>query len=126
MDLRTPAGPPLKARSGYQVSIPTGSSDVVIELNGVEVMRISLGAIMSIKSQNDLSFEAPNITLKAGNSVRIEAGVSIALKSGVMMTLDSGASMALKGCGTMALKSGVSMTLDAAKVDINNGALEIV
>jgi hypothetical protein len=118
MELRRSAALPLKTVSGYQVSIPAGSSDVVIQLNGVEVLRISLGATMSIKSQTDLSLEAPNITLKAANVVKIEAGASIGFKAGSMMTLESGA--------TMSMKSGGSLTLDSAKVDINHGALEIL
>jgi len=108
------------------VSIPPGTTDVVIQLNGAEVLRISLGATMSIKSQNDLLFEAPNITLKAGNLVNIQAGTSIGLKAGSMMTLEGGLSLAVKAGSAISLRSGGSMTLDSAKVDLNNGALEVV
>jgi hypothetical protein len=120
MDPRALTAPLLKAQSGYQVSIPAGSSDVVIQLNGAEVMRISLGATMSIKSQNDLSFEAPNITLKADKSVTIQAGTgAIALKSGTMMRLECGSDMLLKSSSTMNLKSGSEMDLKGSQVNIN-------
>jgi hypothetical protein len=120
MIVRATAGPQLKALSGYQVSIPEGSSDVVIQLNGTEVLRISLGATMSIKSQNDLSFEAPNITFKADNSVKIQTRTgSLELKSGSMMRLECGSDMTLKSSSTMNLKSGSEMDLKGSQVNIN-------
>lgn len=51
MDLRVPDSPLLKSVTGYRVSMPAGATDVVIQLNGTEVLRIPLGATMSIKSQ---------------------------------------------------------------------------
>ncbi|HEY3742091.1 MAG TPA: hypothetical protein VGL53_19700 [Bryobacteraceae bacterium] len=116
----TPSGPLLKPQSGYQVTIPPGSQDVVIQLNGTEVLRISLGTTMAIKSQNDLLFEAPNITLKADKSVTIQSGSgTLTLKSGAMMSLECGSSMAMKSCSTMSLKSGGEMDLRGSTVNVN-------
>jgi len=114
------AGSMLKGQSGYQVSIPDGSSDAVITLNGAEVMRISLGAKMSIKSQNDLTFEAPNITLKADKSVTISTGTGdMSLKSGSALTLSASTNMTIK-CGfMMTLTSSSTMDLKGSTVNIN-------
>jgi hypothetical protein len=119
VNTRALAGPPLKVQSGYQVSIPAGSTDVVIELNGTEVMRISLGATMSIKSQNDLSFEAPNITLKADKTVTIQAGGDFTLKSGATMRLSCSSDMSLKSSSMMTLTSGSTMDLKGSTVNVN-------
>jgi len=127
MEPRSSVGSPLKAQGGYQVSIPAGSSDVVIQLNGAEVMRISLGATMSIKSQNDLSFEAPNITLKADKSVTIQTGTgTIGLKSGTMMKLESGSEMTLKSSSAMNLKSSSTMSLNSgSEMDLRGSQVNL-
>ena len=92
----------LKTRGGYQISTPGGADEVVIQLNNFEVMRITLGANMTIKTQGNLSIEATNITLKAGNTLTVESGAKLDLKA-----------------------VGASVALGGGKVSLNNGALEV-
>jgi hypothetical protein len=105
------AQPPatLNTRSGYKVSTPTGTDDVVIQLNNVEVLRIKLGTNMTIKALGSLSIEAQNITLKADMNVSIRSGGNLDLKSD----------------GGMNLKSSAPMSVTGSSVNVNNGALEV-
>jgi hypothetical protein len=119
VNTRAVVSPQLKPQGGYQVSIPAGSNAVVIELNGTEVLRISLGATMSIKSQNDLSFEAPNIKLIADKTVTIQTGTDFWLKSGANMSFKSSSDMSLKCSSMMSLNSGSTMDLKGSTVNVN-------
>ncbi len=94
-----PTQPPttLRTRSGYQVSTPDGADVVLIQLNNVEVMRIALGANMTIKTQGDLTMEANNITLKATNNVSVHAFTSLELKAVSSATLAASGALSLKG-----------------------------
>jgi hypothetical protein len=107
----------LKTRSGYQVSIPGGADDVLIQLNNVDVLRITLGANMTIKTSGDLNLEATNIKLKAMNSLTLQTANSIEMRAGSNMDLKAGASATIGAGGTL--------TVDGATVNINHGALEI-
>ena len=97
----------LTTRGRYQVSTPDGADVVLIQLNNVEVMRITLGANMTIKTQGDLTIEANNITLKAMNRVSVSAQNSMELKTAANATLAASATLSLK----------------ATKVNVNGAAL---
>jgi hypothetical protein len=110
LETKLQAAPKLTTRGGYEVSVPGGGDEILIQLGGSEVMRITLGTMMKIKTTDNLSLEAPNITLRADNSIKIESGAAMDLKSGSVMTLKSASNL-------NAQSSGI--------VSINNGALEV-
>jgi len=115
----------LKTRSGYQVSIPGGADDVLIQLNNVDVLRITLGANMTIKATGDLTLEANNIKLKAMNNLTSQTGNSMDMKAGGNVTLGSGSNMDLKAGASASIGAGGNLTVDGAAVNINHGALEV-
>jgi hypothetical protein len=101
MHPRLPLATPLKTRSGYQITTPAGTDEVVVQLNNVEVLRITLGANMTIKTQGTLTLDANNIELKSGNNVSVKASNSLDLRA------------------------SANVSLNGAAVNVNNGALEI-
>lgn len=98
---RLPPSTTLKTRSGYQVSTPPGADEVLVQLNGLDVLRITLGANMTIKTQGNLTIEANNIELKSTNNVTVKASNS------------------------MDLRASANVSLTGANVNVNNGALEV-
>jgi uncharacterized protein (DUF2345 family) len=115
----------LKTRSGYQVSIPGGADDVLIQLNNVDVLRITLGANMTIKAQGDLILEAANIKLKSTNSVTVQAGNSMDMRAGGNASIGAGSNMDMRAGGSASIGAGGNLTVDGATVNINHGALEV-
>jgi uncharacterized protein (DUF2345 family) len=110
MQLAQPLATTLKTRSGYQVSIPGGTDDVLIQLNNVDVLRITLGANMTIKAQGDLTLEANNIKLNSMNDVKVKAG----------NTMD------MRASASASIRAGSNLTLDGPSgVNVNQGALEV-
>ena len=105
------AKPPvtLSTQGGYQVSNPSGTDELVIQKNNVEVLRIKLGMNMTIKTTGSLSIEAQSITLKADTSVRITSGSNTDINSQSQMSL----------------KSASKMSVTASTFDVNGGALEV-
>ena len=101
MHPRLPVATPLKTRSGYQITAPAGTDEVVVQLNNVEVLRITLGANMTIKTPGTLTLDANNIELKSSNNVNVRASNSLDLRA-----------------------SG-NVTLEGTNVSVNHGALEV-
>jgi hypothetical protein len=98
----------LTTSGGYQVSTAAGDQ-IVVQLNNVEVLRITLGATMTIKSQDNLSIEAPNITLKATNVV----------------TIMSGANTSIKSQGQLSVQASGTLSITGATVNINGDGLVV-
>jgi len=122
----------LKTRSGYQVSIPGGADDVLIQLNNVDVLRITLGANMTIKAQGDLILQAANIKLMPTNNVDVQglnfnvmAGNSIGMRAGSNASIGAGSNMEIKAGACTSIRAGGSLTVDGAIVNVNGGALEV-
>jgi uncharacterized protein (DUF2345 family) len=92
---------PFKTRSGYQITSPAGTDEVVVQLNNIEVLRITLGANMTIKTQGTLTLDANNIELRSTNNVTVRASNSLDLRA------------------------SANVTLNGATVNVNNGALEV-
>jgi hypothetical protein len=107
----------LKTGSGYQVSTPAGTDDVVIQLNGIEVLRITLGTNMTIKTQGALRLEANSIELVSTTSVKAKAGTNLDLRASTTADLRASANLALSG--------GALVSVNGATVNVNNGALEV-
>jgi len=82
-------------QQGYQVS--TSGDQVVVQLNNVEVLRITLGSNMIIKSQDNLSIEAPNITLKATNAVTVMSGANTSVKSQGQLSVQASSTVSITG-----------------------------
>jgi uncharacterized protein (DUF2345 family) len=99
----------LKTRGGYQVSIPAGTDDVLVQLNNVEVLRVSLGTNMTIKTPGTLKLEANDIQLNATNNVTVKASSNLDVRASSAANLQAGSTLSLRG----------------ATVDVNQGALEI-
>ena len=100
----------LKTRSGYQVSIPGGTDEVLIQLGNVEVLRITLGTNMTIKTPGNLTIEANNIELRTANNLSVRASNSVDLKASANLSLNT---------------AGANIKLNGPTVNINNGAFEV-
>jgi len=90
---------------------------VLIQLNNVDVLRITLGANMTIKATGDLSLEANNIKLKAMSNLTTQVGSNMEMRAGSNMDLRAGASTTIG--------AGGNLTVDGATVNVNHGALEV-
>jgi hypothetical protein len=93
---RTQQAPTLTTRGGYQVSTPAGTDDVVVQLNNVEVLRITVGANMTIKTKGTLTLDANNIELRS-TSLDVRASLNATLKTGNDLALSAGRSVTVNG-----------------------------
>jgi hypothetical protein len=117
LQLQTQLAGTLRSRSGYQVSIPAGGDEVVVQLNNVEVFRINLGTPMKIKTPGDFVIEAGSITLRADRSLIVQSGATMDLKAG--------SSLALSGASTVTARAGATFYITGSTVNVNGGALEV-
>jgi uncharacterized protein (DUF2345 family) len=115
----------LKTRGGYQVSIPGGADDVLIQLNNVDVLRITLGANMTIKAQGDLTLEATNIKLKTSNNLNVMTGNTMEMRAGSNASIGAGCNMDMRAGGSASIGAGGTLTVDGSTVNVNHGALEV-
>jgi len=111
-------GSTLTTRGGYKVSTPAGTDEVVVQLNNVEVLRITLGVDMTIKTTGKLTLDAANIDLKCTNNVTVRASNCLDLRASVNATLQAGAELTLNGGSTANLDGG-KVYVDGSTVNIN-------
>jgi len=86
----------LKTHSGYEVTTPT-ADEVLVKLNNVEVLRITLGSNMTIKTQGTLTLDANNIEIKCKNWLHATALNSMDLRAGGNAVLSANCNLAVKG-----------------------------
>ncbi|HUA59287.1 MAG TPA: hypothetical protein VML19_11065 [Verrucomicrobiae bacterium] len=104
-------GPTLTTRGGYQISTPAGTDEVVVQLNNKEVLRITLGVNMTIKTLGTLTLSAANIDLRCTNNLTIGAGNNLDLRAAIDATVRGGNNLELKS--------------DAGDVSINGSTVNI-
>jgi hypothetical protein len=114
---RSQQSPTLTTRGGYQVSTPAGTDDVVVQLNNVEVLRITLGANMTIKTKGTLTLDATNIELKCANNLTVKASNCLDVRAAVNANLNAGGDLSLGGGGTV--------KVNGATVDVDGGTLNL-
>lgn len=76
-------------------TIEAGKSKITVNQDG-DVLVESEGK-MDLKSTGDMSFEAPNISLKSDQATKIEAGTETSFKAGTSAKIEASAAMDIKG-----------------------------
>jgi len=110
-------GPTLTTRGGYQVSTPAGTDDVVVQLNNVEVLRIKLGADMTIKTQGTLRLDATDIELVCRNNLKAMVGNSVDVKASLNTSVTAGNDLSMTG--------GRTVTVNGNTVDVDGGTINL-
>jgi hypothetical protein len=111
--------PTLTTRGGYKVTTPFGTDDLVVYFNNNEVLRITLGGDMTIKTKGTLRLEAADIDLKCTGRLTVNAGHSLDLKSGLDASLLAHGSLVLKAGYDVNMWGGRDVTLRGTTISLD-------